>query len=113
MLWIVFLAAPIVIALALATVTRVPKYQWLTGFAVIAAFECILIGKPSHSWEVTHVLSAWVLGNIFPWGMAGLYLWLAPYPRRAILVASVLPVIYTIALVIGLVVGDMSGLIPQ
>ena len=113
MLWIVFAAAPIVIAFALASLTKVRKYHWITGFAIIAALECAFMGKAGPSWEVKHIVASWVLGNIFPWGIAGLYLWLTPYPRSAILVASVLPVIYIIALAIGLVIGDVSGLIPQ
>jgi hypothetical protein len=113
MLGSVFVANVVVVTSAMAVFTRVLKHQWVIVFALIAAFECALTGKASPSWEAQHVAASWLLGNVIPWGAVAIYLWLTPYPRRAILVASGVPLVYLIAVVIGLTYGDSSGLIPQ
>jgi hypothetical protein len=112
MLGFVFAATVVIAAAAVAVFTRVLKHQWFIVFAFIAVMECALTGKAS-SWEAQHVAASWLLGNVFPWGAVALYLWLTPYPRRAILVAGGLPLVYLVAVVIGLTFGDASGLIPQ
>lgn len=113
MLGYVFAANIVVAAIAVAVFTRVPKHWWVVALSLVAALECALTGKASPSWETQHVAASWLLGIVFPWGTVALYLWLTPYPRRAFLVASGVPLVYLVAVVIGLTYGDSSGLIPQ
>lgn len=113
MLWVIFVAFPLGVAVAMALAPRTPRWVWAFVIAGVIAIECALLGKPSTTWELRHVLAAWLLAIIFPWASVALYVWLMPYPARPVLTAVWLPFVYNLALVIGLVFGDISEFISQ
>jgi hypothetical protein len=108
-----FALVPIVLAIAIAFATRASKIQWMALFTIIAGLECIAFAVKGPFSSPSNVVASLVLGVLVPWGLAALYFWSMPYPRRPFLTASGVPVVYAVALIAGLVFGDASGLIPQ
>lgn len=113
MTWLPLIATPIVLAFALATVRAVSQRVWLLVIAAIVFAEIALVGKPSVSWEIKHLISLWVFGIFLPWSIAAMFLAYMPYQQKPRRTALGVLVAYFVSLAIGLAVGDSLGLIPQ
>lgn len=113
MAWLPLIAAPIVLAFALAVVRAASQKVWLLVIAAIVFAEIVLVGKPSASWESKHLISLWAFGIFLPWGIAAIFVTYMPYQQKPLLTALGVPVAYFVSLAIGLAVGDSLGLIPQ
>jgi hypothetical protein len=74
--------------------------------------EAILFGNVP-SWKFKDVFFTWLLVIVLPWVSVAIYLYLMPYPRRAVVTATGLPVVYALVFIVGATIGDVSGLIPQ
>lgn len=113
MLWPLFVAAPLVLAVGLSLLPRLSNRAWLYIIAAIAIFETMVLGNPDAAWEVQHVLALWLLGVLGPWLLSAVFLRVAHYPRRPVSTACGFAVVYFILLAAGLFAGDGLGLIPQ
>lgn len=110
--WALFLLAIAAVSAGLAFGPRAPKSAWIAIVCVIAAVECVLIGKPS-GWRVQHVAALWGFAIVLPWAIVAACIFAFGYPQRARAIAIVAPVLYMVVLAVGLFFGDATGLIPQ
>lgn len=92
---------------------RMPRWGWIFIATIIVIAECSIMGKASPSWEFKHVIASWLFLNILPWISITTYLWFSRYPARSGLIAMGVPVVFVVTYAIGLLIGDMSGLVPQ
>lgn len=113
MLWLIIILLAVAAAVPIAAAAGMPRWGWIVITTFAAGTECALLGKASPSWELKHVIASWVFTIFFPWAAVAMYLWFSRYPARPILIAFGLLAVYTLVTIVGLVVGDMSGLVPQ
>jgi len=113
MLWLIIIVLAVVAAVPVAAAASMPRWGWIVITAFAAGAECVLLGKASPSWEPKHVIASWFFTIFLPWAAVAMYLWFSRYPARPVLTAFSVLVVYVLVIVVGLVAGDMSGLVPQ
>lgn len=113
MLWLILILLAVAATVPIAAAKGMPCWGWLVISVIAAGAECVLVGKPSPSWETKYVVASWVLTIILPWVAVAMFLWTNRDLSHPIFTVLGLLIVYVIFTVIGLVVGDMSGLIPQ
>jgi hypothetical protein len=113
MLWLILVLLAVAATVPIAAAKGMPRWGWLAITVIAAGAECMLLGKPSPSWETRHVVASWVLTIILPWAAVAMFLWFSRYPSRPIFTMLGLLIVYALVTVIGLVAGDISGLVPQ
>lgn len=111
--WICLVLIPALLGVALVLAPQVQKWKWLLLIGAINLIEVTLVGSPSASWEPKHVFSLWLLSIFIPWAGVTALIVLAPKPSKPIVTALGVPAVYFLLLVIGLVMGDSTGRIPQ
>ncbi len=102
----ILVATPVILAIAMGIVAAGSKRGWMLGVLAIALAESMLTSSLVPSSELPGALSFTVL---IPWLLVAAYVALAPYPRRPILVAVFVPVVYAGALAISVIVGVNLG----
>ena len=113
MLWVILPVVAVALMFPVAARYGMPRWGWLIVAAIITCVECAFYGKASPSWELQHVIASWFLLILLPWAAVAIYLWFSPYHSQLVATALGVPFVYVLALVVGFVVGDMSGLVPQ
>jgi hypothetical protein len=113
MQWIPFVAVPVLLAIGLGAMPRVSRHAWFIVIASVVVAEIAVVRTPSTSWQLQHILAAWVLGVILPWVMSAFFLWAVHYPKHNILAAFGFAVVYFLSLTVCLAAGDAFRLIPQ
>ena len=113
MLWVILPVVAVALAVPAAARYGMPRWGWLILATVITSVECAFYGKASPSWELQHVIASWVFLILLPWAAVAMHLWFSRYPAQPVGTALGVPFVYVLALVVGFVVGDMSGLVPQ
>lgn len=111
--WTLFVAVPVILAIALGTFPQLRLRIWFLVIAVVAFVEILITGNPGPNWNDRHALAFWFLGIVGPWLISAIFLFLARYPRRHLLIAFGFAPVYLISALVCLVVGDGLGLIPQ
>lgn len=111
--WSLFAVIPVILATALGALPRLRLRVWLFSIALVAFVEILAIGNPAPNWEHRHAVALWILGVLAPWVISALFLVLAKYPRRHLLVAMSFLIVYFVSLFVCLAIGDGLGLIPQ
>lgn len=106
---VLVLALPFVVALALAARLSASKRSWLLAIVVIALLEALLL----ELWGDRRPMSfaQLVLVLLLPWSAVLVTIGASPYPRRALLVAMVTPVVYFCTLAMAVVAGVRTGLL--
>jgi hypothetical protein len=113
MLLAILPVACVALAVPIAATYGMPRWGWLIASIVIAFIECVFYGKASQSWELHHVIASWFFLILLPWAMIAIYLWFSRYPENPLGTSLGIPVVYALVLIIGFVIGDISGLVPQ
>jgi hypothetical protein len=111
--WTIIFVIVFTAAIPVAAKVGMPRWGWIVIATIIVVADCAIMGKASPSWELKHVIASWFFLIILPWVAITTYLWFSRYPARPWPTAIGVPVVFVVALAMGLLVGDMSGLVPQ
>src|SRR4051812_25861215 len=114
-MWAVFFLAPFAIAYAAYCAGRgqIPRRALVLSNAGIAVIECVLAAIPYATSSIGQMVAILFLGVIAPWLAVLGFHSLMPIFRRPLATALGTPLVYVLAIFIGLGIGDSSGWIAQ
>lgn len=104
----VLLAPPILLAVAMGIVASGLKSTWNVVILVIATCQALILYFTAPASEAVLTL---VVSVFAPWGAVVGLLSVSGYPRRPIVTAVALPIVYALTLGVGVVVGVNLGVL--
>lgn len=114
MLWVVIPVVVVALAVLVGAKHRMPRRGWFIGAIIIICVQFFYFYvDASPSWELQDVIASCFFLSLLPWLAVASYLWFSPYLEHPVVTALGVPAVYFPVLVVGLAVGDMSGLVPQ
>ena len=101
-------APPVVFAFAMGLAGAGSKRKWTLAILAVAICQSLAIAFVVPRAEIAGGL---LIAVLFPWAFVAVFVSFSPYPRRAVLVAIILPLIYAVTLAAGAIVGVNLGVV--
>jgi hypothetical protein len=101
------------IVVYLVGVGRTSRRALAMTMSVIVAFECLVVAFSYRNAGISQMLLPLFFAVVIPWLSVALFLSLVPVSRQALTAALGTPLVYVLGLLVGLAIGDISGLVTQ
>lgn len=112
-LGLLLISLPIVFSVGRVLRPHFPLPIWFVLIAICTLLEIMILGTISNFLGIKQVITESLFMIVIPWGLVAVYLRLMRHSSRSIATSIGMLFVYFLSMGIGLLVGDMSGLIPQ
>jgi hypothetical protein len=113
MLGLLLISLPIILSISLILRPHVPFPIWFVLIATFTLLEIMFLGTAGNYLGLKQIITESLLMVVIPWGLVAVYLRLMRHSSRPVVIGIGTLFVYFLSMGIGLLTGDMSGLIPQ